>query len=271
MLKLALMDLNNGKPNQGMRGLREILKQFVDEIDTQEFEVRQKGQVPNLDFDIYLSSGGPGDPRKGDQIWENDWHQLIADIWQHNQTPAQKKYLFLICHSFQMACEHFGLCKITLRKAASFGIYPIHKTPAGRNDILLEELKDPFFGVDSREWQLVTPQKSVFEEMGAKIIALEKIRTHVEYERAIMAIRFSPYMVGTQFHPEADPKGMLRHFNMPENRDKVIRNFSPEKYRKMMLYLQDPATIAHTYQQVIPGFLRRAVESLKTDNYAPSG
>jgi imidazoleglycerol phosphate synthase glutamine amidotransferase subunit HisH len=40
---------------------------------------------------------------------------------------------------------------------------------------------------------------------GAKIISLEKIRDHVQYERAIMAVRFTDYFVGTQFHPEADP------------------------------------------------------------------
>jgi hypothetical protein len=32
-----------------------------------------------------------------------------------------------------------------------------------------------------------------------------KIRDHVQYERAIMAVRFTDYFVGTQFHPEADP------------------------------------------------------------------
>jgi imidazoleglycerol phosphate synthase glutamine amidotransferase subunit HisH len=30
-------------------------------------------------------------------------------------------------------------------------------------------------------------------------------RDHVQYERAIMAVRFTDYFVGTQFHPEADP------------------------------------------------------------------
>ena len=72
--------------------------------------------------------------------------------------------------------------------------------------------------VDSREWQLVQPNRKVFKKLGAKILSLEKIRTHVELERAIMAIRFSPEMVGTQFHPEADPEGMKKHFSVEENR-----------------------------------------------------
>ena len=69
-----------------------------------------------------------------------------------------------------------------------------------------------YYGVDSRLWQLVKPKRGVFNHHGAKILSLEKIRTHVEYERAIMAIRFSPEMVGTQFHPEAEPEAMLSLF-----------------------------------------------------------
>ena len=40
--------------------------------------------------------------------------------------------------------------------------------------------------------------------MGAKILCIEKERPHVPYERAVMGIRFNEYMIGTQFHPEAD-------------------------------------------------------------------
>ena len=82
-----------------------------------------------------------------------------------------------------------------------------------------------------------------------------------------MAIRFSPEMVGTQFHPEADPEGMIRHFEDPANREKVIKNFSEEKYQKMMGYLDSPETITHTYKTVIPGFLNRALESLTDQHF----
>jgi hypothetical protein len=52
------------------------------------------------------------------------------------------------------------------------------------------------------------------------IISLEKIRDHVQYERAIMAVRFTPYFVGTQFHPEADPISFISHLRK-EARDKI--------------------------------------------------
>ncbi len=287
-LKLALMDMNNGVANQGMRGLRNIVKEFQIYENTgpesfgerpyprpdshrnqpglivDEFEVRKEHQVPGLEYNIYLSSGGPGDPRASTGRGEKQWFRLIDKIWRHNQTDQDKKYVFFVCHSFQMACHHFGLCDITRRKSTSFGIYPIHKTELGKKDPLLNDLKDPFFAVDSRDWQLVQPNKTVFKKYGAKMISLEKIRTHVEYERAIMAIRFSSEMVGTQFHPEADPEGMKIHFANKLNRDKVIKNFSEKKYQKMMTYLDNPEAIIHTYETVIPGFLRRAIHSLTT-------
>ncbi len=285
-LKLALMDMNDGIANQGMRGLRNIVKEFIEPEDhgistgpgpdshrdhpglhVDEFEVRKKHQVPGLDYNIYLSSGGPGDPRENIEGQENQWYQLIDQIWRHNQTKEDKKYVFFVCHSFQMACHHFGLCDITRRKSTSFGIYPIHKTEIGKKDPLLNDLQDPYYAVDSRDWQLVQPKRAIFKKYGAKILSLEKIRTHVEYERAIMAIRFSSEMVGTQFHPEADPEGMKIHFKNKLNRDKVIKNFSEKKYQKMMKSLDDPEAIACTYATVIPGFLNRAIHSLTSVGY----
>jgi len=275
-LKLALMDMNNGVANQGMRGLRNIIQDFVNQdsdhgigpgLQFGEFEVRKEHKVPGLEYDIYISSGGPGDPRENSSTWEKNWYELIDQIWQHNRSSEEKKYFFFVCHSFQMVCQHFGLCDITKRKSTSFGIYPIHKTEAGKKDPLFADLLDPYYGVDSREWQLVQPNKKIFKKLGAKILSLEKIRTHVELERAIMAIRFSPEMVGTQFHPEADPEGMKKHFSVKENKNKIIVNFSEEKYQKMKHYLDNPETITHTYQTVIPGFLKRAFKSIISARY----
>ena len=263
-LKLALMDMNDGTPNQGMRGLREIVGRYQEYLTIDEFEVRQQHQVPDLEYDIYVSSGGPGDPRDGNLAWEKPWHQLVEDIWEHNFNHTTKKYVFFVCHSFQMACHQFGLCDITKRRSTSFGIYPIHKTPAGQHDPLLDPLDDPFYAVDSRDWQLVKPNKQAFERIGAKVLSREKIRTHIELERAIMAIRFSPEMVGTQFHPEADPQGMKEHFSLKQNQEKVIKNFDLEKYQSMMRHLEDPESITRTHDVVIPGFLERAIHSLSS-------
>ena len=64
--------------------------------------------------------------------------------------------------------------------------------------------------------------------MGAKILCIEKSRPHVPYERAVMGIRFNEYMIGTQFHPEADAPGMSMYLQTEEKRKTVIESHGEE-------------------------------------------
>lgn len=167
--------------------------------------------------------------------------------------------MFFICHSFQLACNHFELGAVAPRRTTSFGVYPVHKTPDGRKDHLLRRLPDPYFAVDSRDWQLIQPNLKIFREHGASILSIERIRTRAEYERAIMAVRFSPQFVGTQFHPEADPAGLKIHFEQEENRQKVITNFGEQVYEDMMTHLDDPDKIDLTHRSILPSFIENAI------------
>lgn len=265
-IRLALLDMNNGHPNQGMRCLRKIISGYSDVLDWHEFDVRQKNEIPDLNYDIYISSGGPGNPLEDKGPWLDRYRKLIDDLWQNNLSEgAIKKYAFFICHSFQLVSHHFKLGEITRRKSTSFGVYPIHKTPGARKDLLLSRLQDMYYAVDSRDFQLIQPRLKVFKERGAKILSLEKIRTNVEYERAIMAVRFSSEFVGTQFHPEADPEGMKSYFLEEENRNKVILNFGEKKYQEMMEQLDDPEKILLTHTTLLPGFIEMAVEDLQKE------
>lgn len=266
-LRLALLNLYDGVPNQGMRALREILDTYSSKIEYTEFDVRGKYEIPDTSFDIYISSGGPGNPTEGDGIWNKNWNNLVQELWTLNKNtadPKDRKYMFFICHSFQMACNYFGLGSITRRQSTSFGIYPCHKTASGKKDILLNGVEDRYFVFDSRDWQLVQPRLKIFRERGARILSLEKMRDHVEYERAIMAVRFSPEFVGTQYHPEADPEGMKIHFSKPENKAIVVKNHSLQKYTNMMKSLADPERVEKTYHSVIPGFIEDAIVKLTT-------
>jgi hypothetical protein len=109
---------------------------------------------------------------------------------------------------------------------------------------MLLGLPNPFFAVDSRDYQITEPDESRLNAMQATILCLEKPRPHVPLDRAVMAIRFSDEIVGTQFHPEADDEGMLRYFLSDEKRNQVITNFGQQKYDEMVAYLQDPDKIA---------------------------
>ncbi len=75
MLRVAILDLYEGAENQGMRCIRELLNQFAEfnhiELHKDEFEVRLQKQVPGLDYDVYISTGGPGSPLESEgSEWE---------------------------------------------------------------------------------------------------------------------------------------------------------------------------------------------------------
>ena len=262
-IKIAILDMYNGEPNQGMRCIIDIINRFNQIVSFKIFDVRRKSELPKVkDFDIYISTGGPGNPLEGDGIWDKSYYAFIDELVAWNNENEIKKHVLFICHSFQMACKHFGLAEITKRNDTSFGVMTVHKTKEGNNDPLLEGLEDPFYAVDSRDYQVVQPHLNVFADKGAKIISLEKIRDHVQFERAIMAVRFTKYFVGTQFHPEADPLSFVANLKKAETRDKIINMKGRKKFRNMLEDLLDEEKIYKTNETLIPNFLRMAINDL---------
>jgi homoserine O-succinyltransferase len=262
-IKIAVLDMYNGEANQGMRCIFDIINRFNQLVTFQVFDVRGKREIPDINkFDIYISSGGPGDPRDGDGIWDAKYFELIDALWNWNKENISKKHVLFICHSFQMACKHFGLAEINKRKDTSFGVMTIHKVNEGINEPIFEGLENPFYSIDSRDFQVVQPHLKNFKKIGAKIIALEKIRDHVQYERAIMGIRFSNEFFGVQFHPEADPLSFLAHLKNKDFRDKVIAMKGKVKYMKMLEHLVEEDKIYKTNETIIPNFLRIAINDL---------
>ncbi|MCX6215109.1 homoserine O-succinyltransferase [Spirosoma sp.] len=268
LVKIAVLDMNNNHANEGMRCILHIIRNVQGndhaELAFDVFDVRANNELPDLDYDIYISSGGPGSPMASSDEWESRYFELIDQIFDWNAHNDRKKFVFLICHSFQLVVRHLGLGLLSRRKSTSFGIFPVHKTDEGDSETLLEGLPDPFFAVDSRDYQITSPDAERMTEMGADILCLEKIRPHVLLDRAVMAMRFSPEIIGTQFHPEADNEGMLRYFLQPEKRNHIVLNFGQEKYDDMVSYLQDPDKIPLTESVILPGFLRQAIRSLSS-------
>jgi homoserine O-succinyltransferase/O-acetyltransferase len=264
MLQLAILDMYEGTPNQGMRCIQEILGNYSEVLDYQIFDVRGKNEIPSLDFDLYLSTGGPGDPRVGDGVWDKKYYNWLESVWQFNKKEENecKKPVFFICHSFQMACIHFKIAQITERQSMSFGTFPVYPTAEGAKDPIFETLANPFYIADFRRYQVIQADNQRFMELGAEILALEKPRPNINLERAIMAIRFSDEMFGTQFHPEADGDGMLDWFKQEDKKAQVIAEHGIEKYEQMIFDLSDPNKIERTQNTVLPLFLNYAIESL---------
>lgn len=268
LVKIAILDMNNNHANEGMRCIIQLIRNVQGsdhaELAFDVFDVRGNNELPDLEYDIFISSGGPGSPLASSEEWETSYFDLIDQIFAWNQHNERKKFAFLICHSFQLVVRHLELGLLSQRKSTSFGIFPVHKTDEGDTEPLLNGLSDPFYAVDSRDYQITEPKAERLDEMGASILCLEKIRPHIPLDRAVMAIRFSPEIMGTQFHPEADNEGMLRYFLKDEKRNHIISNFGQEKYDDMVSYLQDPDKIALTESVILPGFLRQAIQALST-------
>jgi GMP synthase-like glutamine amidotransferase len=252
-IHIAVLDLYDGSANMGMECIKDILedwsKKYSVKIITTYFDVRVNNEIPEDSFDIYISSGGPGSPiDSASQTWDIAYCNWLDRMY------ALNKPVLLICHSFQLACRHFNIGKVGLRKSKQLGILPIHPTTP---HTIFEELPDPFFAMESRLYQITEPNDKKIASMGATIIALEKIRPQLPYERALMAVAFSDTMIGVQFHPEATQERLLAYFNTDAIKSVVFDDFSEEKWNQIMLALEDDAKIKHTCSKFIPNFLNQ--------------
>ena len=266
IIRIAILDLYDGYPNQGMRCIRDLIRHFAGAnnlyIEFDEFDVRQHLQLPDTSYDGYISSGGPGSPLDSAETeWEHQYFSWLKSMedWNNNRENIEKKEVLFICHSFQLACRYFDAGLVCKRKSVSFGVFPVHMLNDGFGEVVFEGLKDPFYAVDSRDYQVIKPDYERLESMGGKVLSIEKERPHVPLERAVMAIRFNKYFVGTQFHPEADPIGMSMYLQTEDKKKAVIDEHGEAKWASMVEHLQDPDKIVWTYNHIIPNFLQRVV------------
>jgi len=272
IIKIAVLDLYEGFPNQGMRCIQEIVEQWASinhhSITYRTYNVRQDLVVPDNSYDIYISSGGPGSPITSEgEPWDNlymNWLKTIEE-WNNDFNQPWKKHVFFICHSFQLACRYYAIGEVCKRKSTSFGVFPIHRMQEGENEAVFQGMRDPFYAVDSRDYQVISPNHQKLNQMGAQILAIEKHRPHVPYERAIMSIRFNDYFIGTQFHPEADAIGMSMYLQREDKKAGVIENHGEAKWKSMVEQLQDPEKIMWTYSNILPNFLNLAIRELVED------
>ncbi|NJN35299.1 MAG: hypothetical protein HC817_14660 [Saprospiraceae bacterium] len=123
-----------------------MLDGYADVSDYIVFDVRHKNQVPDTSFDIYISSGGPGSPFDFEGDWDKAYFDLVEKLWRYNNDPSveNRKFVFFICHSFQLACQFFKIGEIMQRRSKSFGTFPCFKTEEGSKEPLFDALPNPF-------------------------------------------------------------------------------------------------------------------------------
>jgi GMP synthase-like glutamine amidotransferase len=256
-IKIAILDMYDGVPNIGMRCIHNIIHEWGNlkgyDIVLEVFNTRGGCEIPDDTYHIYIASGGPGSPL---ETATAEWDILYTQ-WLENMY-ATNKPVFLICHSFQIACRHFDLGKVCLRRSKQIGILPVHSL---MEDDLFNRLASTFYAMESRSYQIIEPNDAKISFMNAQIMALEKMRPAVPLERAIMAIKFSEKMYGVQFHPEADIKELVLYFNEASTKQAIINEFSLEKWERIIDQLNDIAPIHDTYTHLIPNFLDKAMMS----------
>lgn len=265
-VKVAIIDLYNNERNEGMRCIKEIVSEAGNEnakVMFDVFESRYKGDVPSIDYDIIISSGGPGSPFEDEgKKWEKDYFKMVDSIWNHNQKSDNKKYLFFICHSFQLMARHFKFAEVNSREKKSFGVHPVNLTEEGKSDPLFLGLNDPFFAADFRQFQVVNKDQKIFDELNASVLAIENDPAKDPNDLALMGIRISNEIAGTQFHPEADAESMIYHLKQDERKQYVFENYGEQRYYEMLNLLQDPEAILLTRKTVLPSFLQDAINKL---------
>ncbi len=254
-IRIAILDMYDGAANIGLRCLHNIIKDWESEhhlnTETIVFNTRGACEIPDDNFNIYLCTGGPGSPLNSvTEKWDLLFTQWLEHIYAIN------KPVFLICHSFQIACRHFDLGTVCLRKSRQLGILPVHTLV---EDDLFKELQETFYALESRVYQIIAPNDAKIKLMNAQIMALEKMRPEVPLERAIMAMRFSKNMYGVQFHPEAELNELIVYFQDPATKQSIINEFGIEKWNRIMDHLDENSPIISTYSHLIPNFLDKAI------------
>ncbi len=119
-MKIAVLDMNDNRPNEGMRCILHAIRNVQGdplELSFDVFNVRGNNEVPGLDYDLYISSGGPGSPMATDDEWEKKYFVLIDKLFAWNRQNKRKKYVFLICHSFQLVTRHLKLGELSKSKS----------------------------------------------------------------------------------------------------------------------------------------------------------
>ncbi len=262
-LRVAILDLNNNETNRGIGYIKRMIESYDAQLEWTLFDVRHKFEIADLNFDIYISSGGPGSPFDFTGDWNLKYFSLLTEIVSFNASAPEnkKKHIFFICHSFQIACQFFKIGTISARSSKSFGTFPCYRTSLGVKDDLLNNLNNPFWIADFRDWQVLNTHPEVFEQNGFKLLAREMPQRD-KAERAMMAIRFSDTIIGTQFHPEADAEGMLAYFQLPDRKETIVKNFGLRRYNVMVRDLADKNKIEATFKTILPWFLENAVKKI---------
>lgn len=266
-LRVCIVDMNNGHVNQAMRCLRGIVVKFFERVhrfnpdlhcELGEISPRNTNNLIPDDYDLYLSSGGPGSPYDGDGMpWVTDYGRFVDNVVESSLVGgATQRALFAICYSFEMVVRHLQVAAIVPRVDRKFGVMPVYMTTEGQEHPLLAAFGDRLFAFEHRNWEAVDLDNRKLSMLGGKLLARES-RDGVSKGRALLGLDIAPGVEAVQFHPEADRPGVMNWISRPEQAAAFKATYGEVTYQAMLRTLDDPRRLARTYALVIPGWLTR--------------
>ncbi|MGZ5493307.1 MAG: hypothetical protein ACXW3E_07440 [Thermoanaerobaculia bacterium] len=265
-LDVAVLDMNHSWPNVGhdslvhavldaAHGLRDEIVAAGLKVRAISYDVRRRLQVPaspNGRFQLYISTGGPGDldPRQNDgrhpqsqgivesSAWEAPLFRLFDTIIA-NENAA----LIAVCHSFGLLCRWSGVARPELREKKSSGT-PLNALTDGAAlhpwfSQFAERLPDHrhFRVIDNRlfDLQLEWPGRGfpvAFESTGSQAL------TMVELARMQDGIGM-PRVLGSNHHPEIVDGDHLREvLEEKHKKGEVDEQWYRERTQTMSALLQ---------------------------------
>lgn len=266
LLKLCLVDMNNGVANEATRCFRRLFDAFVVkvraanpglDISFRHVQPRNLGELPDDHSDLVLSSGGPGSPHEGyEDPWCAGYRRFVDHVVESNlKDPLRAPGLFAVCFSFELCINHFGFAHMTKRDTLKFGVMPCYTTEAGAESLLFRPFGDRLFVWEHRRWQAVDLDEKKLKALGGQLLATESRAGGADKGPGLLGFRFAPGVVGTQFHPEADRPGVLAWIYRPEHAADLVDAYGQSLYDRMLKTLADPTRLARTYALLIPGWL----------------
>lgn len=266
-LRLCLVDMNNGHPNQAMRCFRVLIDGFFAKVKAHNpgldarmivVQPRNQHELPPDDCDLYLSSGGPGSPFEHDgEPWLDAYRAWLDSIAERNlRDETAAPGLLGVCYTFELLIVHYRVADMVQRSSRKFGVMPVYMTDDGLQHPLTAPFRDRLFAFENRSWEAVNLDERRLRELGGKLLARES-RDGVSKGRGLLAFSFAPGIEGTQFHPEADKPGVVAWLRKREQAEAFIEAYGAITYQRMLRTLDNPERLAKTFTTLIPGWLAR--------------
>ncbi|MDB5478146.1 MAG: synthase - glutamine amidotransferase domain-like protein [Alphaproteobacteria bacterium] len=198
------------------------------------FDLRRKNEIPALkDFDVFISSGGPGDPNVYGE-WGPVFFNFAHELFTYNkQNPDKPKDYFAICHSFQMLAHDLKMGVAGLRPEGRLSGIHTQEKIHGELPEIVAGLPDRFDTLENRFYEVVlTGGHPDFIPFAKREHALTGM------------VSRDGHFIGTQFHPEATVQGVAGFINDPDNR-KTVTELHGAKTLQDMLGRMENVAVSH--------------------------